>query len=232
MRQFHLSAVALLAGLFAVAPILAETMSFPAAVGEPYTGRMTVEAFPVDGGHRMHRVRGDAEVRFSASGEDRILFSTTAALDDGGSLDLSVTLAPDQDGAWRSLSETGPTEITAAGRVLSVTELDGFHMILTGQIGPEKGKLTLRRIPTETPGTAPDAEMITVFLFDVSLPSSEPGPEPRQDETLPRAETSSAAEGGGGCERIEWRLVNRWNWGGGLSLSREPHCVPKRSTDD
>lgn len=227
MRQSHLSVVALLAGLFAFAPALAEADSFPATIGAPYTGRMTVEAFPVDGGHRIHRAHGDAEVRFSASREDRILFSTIAALDDGGSVDLSVTLGPEQGGVWRSRSEAGPTEITAAGRVLSVTELDGFHMIMTGRIGPESGRLILRRFPTENVGTAPDADMMTVFLFDVSLPSPEPAPEPRQDETSPRTETSSATGDGGGCERIEWRLVNRWNWGGGMSMSREPHCVSR-----
>jgi len=228
MRQFHLSIIALLAGVFAFAPVFAETNPFPATIGEPYTGRMTVEAFPVDGGHRMHRAWGDAEVRFSASGEDGILFSTTAALDDGGSLDLSATVAPDGEGVWRSLSEAGPTEITAAGRILSVTEMDGFHMILTGQIGPENGKLTLRRIPTENAGSAPDAEMLTVFLFDVSLPPPEPAPDPEEDD----GREPSSAEGRGDCERIEWRLVNRWNWGGGMSLSREPHCVSRKSAAD
>ena len=221
--------VALLAGLLIAPPALAEPGDFPAAMDAPYTGRMTIEAFPVDGGRCLHRAGGDAEVRFSASDDDRILFSTTATLDDGGSLDLSVTVAPDGGGVWLSRSEAGPTEITAAGRVLSVTELDGFHMVLTGQIGPENGKLTLRRIPTENAGSAPDAEMLTVFLFDVSLLSPEPAPDPQNDDGR---EPSSSAKGRGECERIEWRLVNRWNWGGGLSLSREPHCVPKRTTSD
>ena len=232
MRQFHLSVIALLARLVVFAPAFAETIPFPASVGEPYTGRMTIEAFPVDGGHRIHRAHGDAEVRFSTSNEGGILFSTTAALDDGGSVDLSVTLGPQEDGAWRSMSEAGPTEITAEGRILSLTELDGFHMVMIGEIGPEAGKLTLRRFPTENAGTAPDAEMMTVFLFDVSQPSPATASEPRQDETSPRDKASSATESSGGCERIEWRLVNRWNWGGGMSLSPEPHCVPKRPGDD
>ncbi|RDW14008.1 hypothetical protein [Paracoccus thiocyanatus] len=130
---------------------------------------------------------------------------------------------------WLSLSEAGPTQITAAGRILSVTEMEGFHMVLTGQIGPEDAKLTLRRIPTENAGSAPDAEMLTVFLFDVSLSSPEPAPDPQEGDGR---QAPSAAEGGGECERIEWRLVNRWNWGGGLSLNREPHCVSRKSTGD
>lgn len=229
MNRADRLSVMLLGGVLTLTPALAEPIPFPATIGESYTGRMTVEAFPVDGGHRMHRAWGAAEVRFSASGEGRILFSTTAALDDGGSLDLSATVSPDSEGVWRSLSEAGPTEITAAGRVLSVTELDGFHMVLTGQIGPEDGKLTLRRIPTENAGAAPDAEMLMVFLFDVRLPAPKPAPVPQRDDG---SEPSSAAEGRGECERIEWRLVNRWTWGNGLSLSREPHCVSRKSTGD
>ncbi|AUM75782.1 hypothetical protein [Paracoccus jeotgali] len=229
MKRTRCLIVVLLAGLLTVTPALGEPIPFPATIGAPYTGRMTVEAFPVDGGDRMHRAWGDAEVRFSAAGDDRVLFSTTAALADGGSLDLSVTVVPDGDGVWRSLSHTGPTEITAAGRVLSLTEMEGFHMVLTGQIGPENGKLTLRRIPTENAGSAPDAEMLTVFLFDVSLPPPGPVSDPEKDDGR---EPPSAAEGRGACERIEWRLVNRWTWGGGMSLSREPQCVSRKSTGD
>ena len=219
----------LLAGVLAAAPALAQPDPFPATIGAPYTGRMTIQAFPVDGGKRLHRGRGDAELRFSAVDQDRILFSTKAALDDGGSLDLSVTLVPEREGVWRGLSDAGPTEVTAAGRVLSVTETDGFYMILTGRIGPEKGDLTLRRIPTEHAGSAPDAGMLTVFRFDISHPAPGPSPHSQKDE---KHEPASTPKGRGECERIEWRLVNRPVWGGGMSLSREPRCVPKRPTND
>lgn len=229
MNRTHCSIVVLLAGLLAVTPAFAEPLPFPATIGAPYTGRMTVEAFPVDGGPRIHRAGGNAEVRFTSAGADGVLFSTTGALDDGGGLDLSVTVAPDRAGAWRSLPGEGPTEITAAGRVVSETEMDGFRMVMTGQLGPENAQLTLRRIPTGNAGSAPDAGMLIVFLFDVSLPASEPAPDPLKDD---QAKPSAGVEGRGKCERIEWRLVNRWTWGGGMSLGREPQCVTRKSTGD
>ncbi|MRX52212.1 hypothetical protein GI374_17805 [Paracoccus sp. S-4012] len=220
--RYRIAAI-LLAGLLTCAPAAAETASFPAAIGEAYAGRLTIDAFPADGGMRIYRAWGDAEVLFSALDDGQVRFSTTATLDDGGSLDLSTVLAPAADGAWRGLSAAGPTEISASGRVLSITYLDGFHMVLTGEIAGEDGRLTLRRIPTEDTGTAPDADMMTVFLFDVSLPRPEPEPEPEPPLDAPSAST---AEGRDGCKRVEWRLVNRWTWGNGLRLDREPHCVP------
>jgi hypothetical protein len=92
MRQTY-ALIAVLTGMLALAPALAEPIPFPATVGEPYTGRMTAEAFPAGGGPRIHRARGKAEVSFAAGAEDRLLVRTMAFLEDGGSLDLGVTLA-------------------------------------------------------------------------------------------------------------------------------------------
>ncbi|MHA6732112.1 hypothetical protein [Devosia sp. A369] len=219
-RLVHIGAV-LFASAFATAtPLMAQDTPFPAMIDEIYSGSLTVEVFPADGGRRLHRDTGTAEVRFSQHGDGQIAFSTTGMIEDSGGFELGAQLQSGPDGAWREFSDAG-TGINAAGRFLSISVADGFEMILTGQISPREGRFTLRRLPTEA-ATAADGAFTVVFSLDVEIPEPE-------TEVAPAAEAGSAeaaTEQDGGCERVEWRLVNRWNpFGGSMRLDREPYCA-------
>ncbi|WP_147275964.1 hypothetical protein [Pelagibacterium lacus] len=203
--------------LLTAAPLAAQETRFPATLDEAYTGRFTIELFPAEGGGRIHRDWGDAEILFVSGEDGTVEFITRGEDDEGSGFEVSVTLTGDDDGIWRSLAGDGIARIDAAGRVLSASHSDGFDLFWSGEIGMEKGSLTFRRIPTAS-APAEERDITAIFSIEVQRPRPEPKPEPD-------AETE-ASGGDGGCERIEWRLVNRWDpWGGGLSLEREPFCV-------
>ncbi len=216
-RLVRLAAMPVTIMMLGAGPLHAEEPPFPATFDEAYTGQLVIDLFPVDGGSRLRRDRGEAELSFARQPDGTVKFSAKGNADDSGGFEMSVVLTVAEDGIWRSLSPEGMVQLDGNGRFLSISYIDGFELIWTGEIGMEEGSLTFRRIPT---AAAPDAEreVAATFSLDVERPRTGPQPDTVGDE-------AAEAAGDGGCARIEWRLVNRWTWGGGLSLDREPHCV-------
>lgn len=217
MRNPGLLPTGLIAAALFAAPLLAEP--FPGSLDRDYGGAMTVEVFPADGGARVHRDRGTATLIFTQDTENAVNIAITGEVADSGGFEVSMLLAGD-GGTWRSGPAEGIMQIDGAGRLLSVSVIDGFETIWTGQITAQTASLTLRRFPTpEAPQD--QREFATVFTLELATPADEP------PETVEAADDGDGdGDGDGDCARIEWRLVNRWNpFGGGLSLSREPFCV-------
>ncbi|WP_332714200.1 hypothetical protein [Pelagibacterium mangrovi] len=206
------------------APLVAQETSFPATLDEAYTGSLSVDLFPVDGGSSIFRDWGSAEVIFSRLADGTVQFTTTGEIDEENGFEVSVILTEQADGIWRSLSPEGMVQLDPEGKLLSISLDGGFELIWTGQFDAQGGALTFRRFPTDA-APAEERDFTAIFSLDVERPRPVPQPEPEQ-KPQPGSEDEAASDGNGDCERIEWRLVNRWNpWGGGLSLEREPFCV-------
>lgn len=216
-RTMRLGAMLVTAIMLVAGPLRAAEPPFPASFDEAYRGPLVIDLFPVEGGSRLRRDRGEAELSFARQPDGTVKFTAKGNADDSGGFEMSIVLTAAEGGMWRSLSPEGMVQLDGNGRFLSISHIDGFELIWSGEIGMEEGSLTFRRIPT---AAAPDGEgdVAATFSLDVERPRPEPEPDSAEDE-------AAEAAGDGDCARIEWRLVNRWTWGGGLSLDREPHCV-------
>ncbi|MHA6690897.1 hypothetical protein [Devosia sp. A449] len=219
-RLVYIGAVLLVTTLVGVPSPEAQDTPFPATLDETYSGSLTVEVFPAQGGERVHRDTGTVEMRFSQADDGQIAFSTSGMIEGSGGFDLGATLQPGPDGAWREFSTEGMTQIDAAGHFLAIDVANGFETTLTGEISEQDGSFTLRRFPSEAGATSDDAAFSLIFSMEVAVASPEP-------DTVPNAGAAEAATGeDNGCKRVEWRLVNRWNpFGGAMRLDREPYCA-------
>lgn len=216
MSKFNDCVVALTVALLTSTPLMAAEASFPAVLGEIYAGRLTAELFPVEGGRRIHQGRGTAEIAFTPAGEGTIQFTTKGVIDESSSFEISTRLEESEDGAWRSLSPNGMTQINDAGQLLSITISDGFELIMTGTFEGNEGNVSFRRVPTVAAPSGED-EFTAVFSLEVNVPAPDVGA---------GLDTDGATTEDRGCKEVGWQLVNRWNpFGGGLSLTREPYCI-------